>query len=301
MRTVLIRRTLAFVPMATACGFLFGPGTLRIWADDDSQKEALRSLMSDALSAAKNGDQSKLEEIARGLRIPNYETWFKATFGEEAGSKLAGAYMAHVDQDENAFPKLIQGMARQEGQLIVEDPEGAKVPGISYCGNTLLRSVKNDASFYTATLEEIGNSPLHSFHRLGYFTFVDGAYRWLNCQSLGLIPDVNPPVYGAASGPIRVGGNVEAARLIKQVQPVYPEMARAAKLSGTVRLHAIIATDGTVASLQVISGHPLLVQSAIDAVRQWTYQPTVFNGQPTEVDTTIDVIFALNPRPAQQP
>ena len=66
------------------------------------------------------------------------------------------------------------------------------------------------------------------------------------------------------------------------------------RISGTVRLHAIIAKNGTVEQLEVISGHPLLVQAALDAVRQWRYQATTLNGEPVEVDTTIDVIFSLN-------
>jgi protein TonB len=75
---------------------------------------------------------------------------------------------------------------------------------------------------------------------------------------------------------------------------VYPPLARQTRISGTVRLHAIIAKDGTVQQLEVLSGHPLLVQAALDAVRQWRYQPTLLNGEPVEVDTTVDVIFSLN-------
>jgi protein TonB len=59
-------------------------------------------------------------------------------------------------------------------------------------------------------------------------------------------------------------------------------------------LHALIAKDGTVQQLEVMSGHPLLVQAALDAVKQWRYRPTLLNGEPVEVDTTIDVIFTLN-------
>jgi periplasmic protein TonB len=91
----------------------------------------------------------------------------------------------------------------------------------------------------------------------------------------------------------RVGGAVQNAKLVNRVQPVYPPLARQTRISGTVRLHAIIAKNGTVEQLSVESGHPLLVQSALDAVRQWRYQPTLLNGEPVEVDTEIDVIFSL--------
>src|SRR2546430_4550852 len=96
---------------------------------------------------------------------------------------------------------------------------------------------------------------------------------------------------------IRTGGNVHAAKIIKRIQPVYPPLARQTRIQGTVRLHVIIAKDGTIKQLEIMSGHPLLQQAALDAVRQWRYQPTLLNGDPVEVDTTIDVIFALNEGP----
>jgi len=109
----------------------------------------------------------------------------------------------------------------------------------------------------------------------------------------GVIGGMPAPPKPTASR-IKVGGNVTAARLQNKVSPVYPALARQTRISGTVRLHAIIAKDGTVQQLEVLSGHPLLVQSALDAVRQWRYQPTLLNGEPVEVDTTVDVIFSLN-------
>jgi protein TonB len=103
-----------------------------------------------------------------------------------------------------------------------------------------------------------------------------------------------PPPPKPAQQRIRQGGQVQAAKLVNKVQPMYPPLARQTRISGTVRLHAIIAKNGSVEQLEVISGHPLLVQAALDAVRQWKYQPTTLNGESVEVDTTIDVIFSLN-------
>lgn len=93
---------------------------------------------------------------------------------------------------------------------------------------------------------------------------------------------------------ITVGGVVEAARLIYEVQPEYPVLARAARVQGTVRLEAIIGKDGSVASLHVLSGPPLLITSATQAVARWRYQPTLLNGVAVEVSTEIDVNFTLN-------
>lgn len=102
-----------------------------------------------------------------------------------------------------------------------------------------------------------------------------------------------PPPPKPAQQRIRVGGNVQAAKMLRQVQPTYPQIAKTAHVQGTVILHAVIAKDGSVSELQYVSGPPLLMRNAMDAVREWKYQPTLLNGEPVEVDTTISVIFTL--------
>jgi len=92
---------------------------------------------------------------------------------------------------------------------------------------------------------------------------------------------------------IRVGGNVQAANLIKKVTPLYPPLAKQARIQGTVQFTALIGTDGSLVSLQLVSGHPLLVASAQEAVSQWQYKPTLLNGNPVEVITQIDVNYTL--------
>ena len=92
---------------------------------------------------------------------------------------------------------------------------------------------------------------------------------------------------------LQVGANVEAAQLIRQVAPVYPLIAKTAHITGTVVLHAIIGKDGTVEDLQFVSGPPLLLKSAMDAVKQWQYNATLLMGEPVRVDTTISVVYVL--------
>ena len=86
---------------------------------------------------------------------------------------------------------------------------------------------------------------------------------------------------------------MEAASLINRVLPQYPEIAQVAHVSGTVVLRAIIARDGTVQELEYVSGPALLIKPAMDAVQRWRYRPTLLNGKPVEVETTIDVVFSL--------
>lgn len=104
------------------------------------------------------------------------------------------------------------------------------------------------------------------------------------------------PTFGnhlPAPMPIRVGGNVQNARIVNRVLPVYPPEAVEQAVSGTVKLEAIIDTTGRVRDLQVIEGHPMLVPAAIDAVSQWLYRPTRLNGRVVEVVTLVDVVFNL--------
>jgi protein TonB len=98
----------------------------------------------------------------------------------------------------------------------------------------------------------------------------------------------------AAPTRIRVGGQVQAANLIKQPKPIYPPLAKQARISGVVRFNALIGKDGTIQNLTLVSGHPLLVPAAQEAVKQWLYKPTLLNGEPVEVATVIDVNFTLN-------
>jgi protein TonB len=93
---------------------------------------------------------------------------------------------------------------------------------------------------------------------------------------------------------VRVSQGVTQGMVIHRVQPTYPPLARTARVQGSVVLAAIIGKDGTVQNLHVMSGHPLLTQAALDAVKQWRYKPYILNGEPVEVDTQITVNFTLS-------
>jgi protein TonB len=132
---------------------------------------------------------------------------------------------------------------------------------------------------------------------------IDGA----NGSSNGLIDSLVRPMPAAAPPPaptvkpaapaplkrVQVGGKVEQGRLIFGPQPIYPPLARQARVSGTVRLEAVISRDGTILNLRAVSGHPLLIPAAVSAVQKWTFRPTYLNGEAVEVATQIDVNFML--------
>ena len=114
----------------------------------------------------------------------------------------------------------------------------------------------------------------------------DGRHPWQHGNG--------PVVKVAAPKKITVSSGVEASKIIDEVQPSYPAIAKAARIQGTVVLAATIGKSGTIQDLKVVSGPAMLQQAALDAVRRWRYRPTVLDGVPVDVDTTISVVFTLN-------
>ncbi len=102
-----------------------------------------------------------------------------------------------------------------------------------------------------------------------------------------------PVVRAEVKGPLPVSSGVVAAMLLRKTVPIYPAIARAAGIQGTVPLQATISKVGTIENLRVIGGPPMLQQAALDAVKIWVYRPYLLDGQPVEVETTVNVIFSL--------
>jgi len=108
-----------------------------------------------------------------------------------------------------------------------------------------------------------------------------------------LMPSPPPPRVPAHAALLRVGGKVQPPRLLEQVQPAYPFLARQARMQGDVELDCIIDQHGNVTQMKLVSGNPLFVNAAFNAVRQWKYQPTLLNGQPIDVEMVVNVHFQL--------
>jgi protein TonB len=146
----------------------------------------------------------------------------------------------------------------------------------------------------------------NQFRRLFPFAYVDGGFRFILSPKMEEFVPSLPRKLPRSASPggensdelpeprIQVGGSVTAAKIMSRVSPQYPTVARNEHLQGTVRLHAIIGKDGNIKNLKVIKGYCSLAEASVEAVRKWRYQPTLVNGQPVEVDTTVDVIFQLN-------
>lgn len=118
---------------------------------------------------------------------------------------------------------------------------------------------------------------------------------------IGSVPGPPPPPTPAqpakskaANGPLRIATGVAEANLVHRVMPVYPPLAKSARVQGTVEFTAVINKEGQIENLRLVRGHPLLVEAAREAVLQWRYRPTLLNGQAVEVVTDIIVNFTLS-------
>jgi TonB family protein len=243
----------------------------------------------DETIVSKRGE--KLSMQLESMRVPEYQSWFPAAFSAANGTKLASIYAESLQKTEGQLVEYFVAHAPPGGQVTASvasgGPEPQKTGFLQGFDNAIRNSLTQPAFFYRLEYswkQEQTGSPVA--RRMGYVTLVGGSYRLIGENVLRTLPDM--PV-----ARIRMGGKATGAMLANKVQPIYPLEARRQRVSGVVRLHAIIAADGSVEQLETVSGDALLVQAALDAVRQWRYRPTTLDGEAVEVDTTIDVIFAL--------
>lgn len=197
----------------------------------------------------------------------------------------------------------------------VYDPSGARLPGAAVvlrddktgqkwnrttgdtgdfrfdhlgAGRYSLTIQKPGFALYTMTLFRVPEYPLNVVLEVG------GVLQSVVVTAKAPARPRTPKVIIKAPMRIRVGGSLEVAKLVKLVRPVYPESARQQDVQGTVTLEAVISKRGIPLSVKVLaSPNPALATAARDAVQQWRYQPTLLNGQPIEVVTTISLLFRL--------
>ncbi len=246
--------------------------------------EGLQQLLRDILAAAQAGENQKVDAFVKNLILPDHKAWFVRVFGPEEGERLAFEYLKDLFEFEGRTRLLFTAAARQKAfEVEVSRLTQTTEPTTQYL-NTILAAMKEPQPLYRASLRR---SEARNGVPVGYFVYADGGFRRIDLRVLGALSSLPPPHR------ITVGGTVRRFMLIYNVQPRYPIDAQMAGIQGTVKLRAIITKEGTVRELKVVSGHPLLVDAAITAVREWRYSPTLLGGEPVEVVTTIDVVFTL--------
>ena len=240
--------------------------------------DGLKSLLRDILEAIQSGDGQKTSQLLAALSLPNHKEWFLRSFGTKDGPRLEAKYIELESKAPDCFKKRLESAAKQAQTDVAVKVFQKPVDPNSSLYKAVYDAMITDFAIYDAR----GGNDF-----LGDFVYVDGGFRYLDKQILLALS--NAPMR------VRIGGNVQAAKLVSRVQPVYRAEARQDHVEGTVALHVVIGKDGTVQEVSVISGPPALVQPTVDAVKQWRYQPTLLNGIHVEVDTQVSIIYQLQP------
>jgi TonB family protein len=237
-----------------------------------NNREGLRELLDNMLVVAKKGDKEQLQFVIRELEIPNYEIWFTKNFGQEKGESWAEPYGRWLAKDEKEFQQFFEKLAHLEGEFITQSLDSAKTWG----------SLNGPLDAYRAKWHRPDAPKGEDIVDVGDFYFVEGKFRWFT--EAWYDPFQKPAKHSFVP-----------AKVVRKAQPEYPAGARENRIEGTVKLQVIVRKDGSVAVQNVLEGDPLLSPAAIEAVKQWRYEPTLLDGKPIDVQTTIEVNFTLRP------
>jgi TonB family protein len=245
--------------------------------------DGLKSFIEDMFGALKSGDQGSLSPYLSNLAIPDHGTWFKKIFGAEEGRRLEAKYEELLPQMPKKVSQILKyaldGRRTDVKVTLLQKPVDPKARLARAVTEAMIEPIPQ----YTVS----GSSPSEKFGAyLGDFVYVDGAFRFMDTEVYQALSTAPPPR-------IRQGGNLTVASIIHKTAPIYPDEARVNRIQGTVVLHVVIGIEGMVIESEAVSGDPLLVNAATAAVRQWKYKPTLLNGRPVEVDTTVTLDFHL--------
>jgi len=275
--------------------------------------EGLKELLLEMRAAAQDGNQNELAALVKQTEIPDCDAWLHKMYdSEKADSWMELCDSKALAPKEASMGELFKRLANADGRFLTRTVNENPQPGRGLEWGWL-QAVKQPLDIYWASWLPTSESNESRAEPIGYFIFIEGGFRWCSIiqfarmrtedQSNPASPSDGAPLALPLTNPalppppnptrIRVGGNVAAANLIHSVQPTYPPGALSQHITGTVLLHVILATDGSVQTIDVVSGPDALRQAAVDAVKGWRYRPTLLNGKPIEVDTTIQVIFNI--------
>lgn len=197
---------------------------------------------------------------------------------------MAQLYEESLPDFDAKFKESVERMVKN-GQTAVSVTrfEGPELSEKDFYAVKLVKAMQNPVPIYGVKMNKPGET---AWGIPGFFIFVQGTFRYLGWHAMRGVPNLLPKR-------IRVGGNVQKAKMVHMVMPVYPNEAKKQKIQGTEVLHTVIDYDRSILDLQWVSGPPELKDAVMDAVKQWRYETTLLNGEPVQVDTTISVVFTL--------
>jgi TonB family protein len=236
--------------------------------------EGLKRLLQDMRATARENNEQKLAAYLKTMEVPNCYAWLHEMYETDK----ADSWMSLCDPKTLAYKEKFLldrfvSLAGESGEISVrrvnDNPEPGK--GLEW---GWLHAIRHPLDIYFAGWKTASQPTEARDQPLGYFVFVDGAFRWDSLVEY-LVP----------------------AKLIKKVEPVYPTSASSQRIAGKVRVRLVIAADGSVQRAHAISGEgysddPSLIRAAEEAAMKWRYQPATLLGRAIQTNTTVDVAFA---------
>jgi len=252
-------------------------------APDPKVLQDLKQQIEDIFVALKNKkQQDRFYALVNDLRLPDEEAWFSTVFGGEIGEAMAKSYADAWPRYQDVLERSFENdHDEKRTDVSVRVAAGRDVP---FRISQVAAKMKTPVTLYAVSASKHGKE---DWTLPGSYVLADGHFHCIPQSVFTSIPGVRP-------GRIRIGGNVQQAKVAKSVAPIYPQEAKDAHIAGTVVLHAVIGIDGSVQDVSYISGPQLLFRPAADSVGQWRYEVTYLNGDPVEVDTTVTVHFVLD-------
>jgi hypothetical protein len=245
--------------------------------------DGLKQLLQDVRAAAKSGDTGKVAAFLKDMEIPNCGAWLHAMYQADSADSWMGLCDSKtLSSKEKSMQELFAQLAKDDGDFSTRKVNDNPEPGRGMEWGWL-QTIRQPLDIYFASWRGIQDAKDTKPKPIGYFMFVDEGFRWDSG-----IEFVTPRISSQ---------NVIRGKLIKSVAPIYPPDAIAQHISGTVRVFYSIGVDGAVYGAQAISGEglssdPSLMKAAEAAVIQWRYEPSTFEGKPTEVNNLVaNIVF----------
>jgi TonB family protein len=300
---------------ASLCFFLFAlahaqatkessrqqPGQAAAYSDS---ADGLQLLLQDALAAARQGDDQKLVELIKGMEIPNFAQWFKDSYGKGKGDSWAKPYGSSLDQNNAEMRALLMQLSRQNADIITRKVNDAPQSDME---RGELRALKRHVDIFFAGSRTQEGTQSAKIEPLGYFIFVDGAFRWdSNIRFVTVYKVTEPPPSDDSAD---VSGSSDTAESVHArpgkegvgypsclycPAPSYSADARKAKYEGTVLLLVVVEPNGRAADIRVTRGLHGLEMEAVEAVQKWRFKPALGpDGKPVAVVVPLEVAFRL--------
>lgn len=243
----------------------------------------LRKLAESLVAAARESRPEPFQNLA----IPTPDKWFADVFGDSMGPGLTGIYTSRVSLTAPLLSQKFAEISNRDDLKFHSENLRAITQWSRYPAALPVALVAAAPRELFGLWFSSKGEPLES---LGYWCFVEGEFRFVGWMYV-VRPGSEPTLL--LLGPGTAFQDVHATR-VKNAAPRYPPLARQARIQGTVRVRAGVAPDGSIRQIEVIHGHPLLIQSVLDAVRGWHFTPLQVEGRAVEAILVIDVVFELS-------